>query len=104
MRNLDPAVFDPQLAGNLTYIIQGLIVLFVSAPVLVTYLSPGGCGEGCGADGGRRAAERRMSTTSDAPAAAARRHRRHGRLAPARAAGARVARSSGSAGAAWRSA
>jgi general nucleoside transport system permease protein len=41
VRNLDPAVFDPQLAGNLTFIIQGLIVLFVSAPVLVTVLSRG---------------------------------------------------------------
>ena len=38
VRNLDPSIFDPQLATNLTYIIQGLIVLFVSAPVLVTYL------------------------------------------------------------------
>jgi simple sugar transport system permease protein len=36
VRNLDPAVFDPQLATNLTTIIQGLVVLFVSAPVLVT--------------------------------------------------------------------
>jgi simple sugar transport system permease protein len=41
VRNLDPSIFDPQLATNLTYIIQGLIVLFVSAPVLVTYLYPG---------------------------------------------------------------
>jgi simple sugar transport system permease protein len=41
VRNLDPAVFDPQLATNLTYIIQGLIVLFVSAPVLVTTLTSG---------------------------------------------------------------
>jgi simple sugar transport system permease protein len=41
VRNLDPAVFDPQLAANLTYIIQGLIVLFVSAPVLVTMLTSG---------------------------------------------------------------
>jgi general nucleoside transport system permease protein len=41
VRNLDPAVFDPQLATNLTWIIQGLIVLFVSAPVLVTMLSRG---------------------------------------------------------------
>ena len=40
VRNLDPAVFEPELATNLTYIIQGLIVLFVSAPVLVTMLSP----------------------------------------------------------------
>jgi simple sugar transport system permease protein len=39
VRNLDPTVFDPQLATNLTWIIQGLIVLFVSAPVLVTLLS-----------------------------------------------------------------
>jgi general nucleoside transport system permease protein len=38
VRNLDPAIFEPQLAGNLTFIIQGLIVLFVSAPVLVTAL------------------------------------------------------------------
>jgi general nucleoside transport system permease protein len=40
VRNLDPTIFDPQLATNLTWIIQGLIVLFVSAPVIVTYLSP----------------------------------------------------------------
>jgi simple sugar transport system permease protein len=40
VRNLDPAIFEPQLATNLTFIIQGLIVLFVSAPVLVTMLSP----------------------------------------------------------------
>jgi general nucleoside transport system permease protein len=41
VRNLDPSIFDPQLATNLTFIIQGLIVLFVSAPVLVTILSRG---------------------------------------------------------------
>jgi simple sugar transport system permease protein len=41
VRNLDPSIFEPQLATNLTYIIQGLIVLFVSAPVLLTLLSPG---------------------------------------------------------------
>jgi simple sugar transport system permease protein len=34
VRNLDPAVFPPQLASNLTLIIQGLIVLLVSAPVI----------------------------------------------------------------------
>ena len=34
-RNLDPTVFEPELAANLTYIIQGLVVLFVSADVLV---------------------------------------------------------------------
>jgi general nucleoside transport system permease protein len=41
VRNLDPTIFDPQLATNLTWIIQGLIVLFVSAPVLVTSFAPG---------------------------------------------------------------
>ena len=40
VRNLDPAVFEPELATNLATVIQGLIVLFVSAPVLVTMLSP----------------------------------------------------------------
>jgi general nucleoside transport system permease protein len=34
-RNLDPTVFEPELAGNLTYIMQGLVVLIVSADVLV---------------------------------------------------------------------
>jgi general nucleoside transport system permease protein len=34
-RNLDPTIFEPELAANLTYIIQGLVVLFVSADVLV---------------------------------------------------------------------
>jgi general nucleoside transport system permease protein len=38
VRNLDPAVFKPELATNLTLIIQGLIVLLVSAPVIVTTL------------------------------------------------------------------
>jgi simple sugar transport system permease protein len=33
-RNLDPTVFPPELASNLTLIIQGLIVLLVSAPVI----------------------------------------------------------------------
>jgi ABC-type uncharacterized transport system permease subunit len=37
-RNLDPTVFPPELATNLTYIIQGLVVLFVSADVLVVSL------------------------------------------------------------------
>jgi len=41
VRNLDPTIFAPELATNLTYIIQGLIVLFVSAPVLVTVLTRG---------------------------------------------------------------
>jgi general nucleoside transport system permease protein len=34
-RNLDPTVFPPELAFNLTLIIQGLVVLVVSADVLV---------------------------------------------------------------------
>jgi general nucleoside transport system permease protein len=37
-RNLDPSIFEPELATNLTFIIQGLIVLFVSADVLVVAL------------------------------------------------------------------
>src|SRR5581483_1361301 len=37
-RQLDPTVFDPQLASNLTLIIQGLVVLFIGANVLVLYL------------------------------------------------------------------
>ena len=37
-RNLDPTVFQPELAGNLTTIIQGLVVLFVGADVLILYL------------------------------------------------------------------
>jgi simple sugar transport system permease protein len=41
VRNLDPSIFEPQLGPSLTYIIQGLIVLFVSAPVLVTMLTRG---------------------------------------------------------------
>jgi simple sugar transport system permease protein len=38
VRNLDPLVFPPELATALTGIIQGLIVLFVSADILVVYL------------------------------------------------------------------
>jgi general nucleoside transport system permease protein len=34
-RNLDPSVFAPELASNLTLIIQGLVVLVVSADVIV---------------------------------------------------------------------
>jgi simple sugar transport system permease protein len=35
VRNLDPAIFEPALASNLTGIIQGLVVLFVVSDVLV---------------------------------------------------------------------
>jgi ABC-type uncharacterized transport system permease subunit len=34
-RHLDSSVFDPQLASNLTLIIQGLVVLFVGADLLI---------------------------------------------------------------------
>jgi simple sugar transport system permease protein len=34
-RHLSASVFDPQLAGNLTYIIQGMVVLFVGADLLI---------------------------------------------------------------------
>jgi ABC-type uncharacterized transport system permease subunit len=37
-RNLDPTIFAPELAGNLTVMIQGLVVLFVGADVLILYL------------------------------------------------------------------
>jgi general nucleoside transport system permease protein len=37
-RNLDPTVFKPELANNLTQLIQGLVVLFVGADVLILYL------------------------------------------------------------------
>jgi simple sugar transport system permease protein len=37
-RNLDPSIFKPELAGNLTQIIQGLVVLFVGADLLIVYL------------------------------------------------------------------
>ncbi len=37
-RHLDPSVFRPELAGNLTSIIQGLVVLFVGADLLIIYL------------------------------------------------------------------
>jgi ABC-type uncharacterized transport system permease subunit len=36
-RALDPTVFPPQLAGNLSVIIQGLIILFVGAQLLLVY-------------------------------------------------------------------
>jgi general nucleoside transport system permease protein len=36
-RSLDPEVFPPQLAGNLTLMIQALVLLFIGADVLVLY-------------------------------------------------------------------
>jgi simple sugar transport system permease protein len=41
-RNLDPTVFDPQLASNLTLLIEGLIVLVVSTDVIALRLLRGG--------------------------------------------------------------
>jgi simple sugar transport system permease protein len=38
VRGLDPQEFDPTLAGNLSYMIQGLIILFVGADLLILYL------------------------------------------------------------------
>jgi ABC-type uncharacterized transport system permease subunit len=38
VRNLDPEVFEPELATNLTTVIQGLVVLLVSAEVLIVWL------------------------------------------------------------------
>jgi simple sugar transport system permease protein len=37
-RNLDPEVFQPELAGNLTLMIQALVVLFVGADLLILAL------------------------------------------------------------------
>ena len=37
-RGLDPEVFDPTLAGNLSLMIQGLVVLFVGVDLLILYL------------------------------------------------------------------
>jgi general nucleoside transport system permease protein len=43
-RNLDPTIFEPSLASNLTWIIQGLVILIVSADVLVLALIARGRG------------------------------------------------------------
>jgi ABC-type uncharacterized transport system permease subunit len=37
-RNLDPEIFDPELASSLSIIIQGLVVLFVGAQFVILYL------------------------------------------------------------------
>ena len=36
-RNLDPDVFQPELASNLTLLIQGLVVLFVGVDLVVLW-------------------------------------------------------------------
>jgi simple sugar transport system permease protein len=43
-RNLDPTVFDPNLAQYLTFMIQGLIVLLVSTDVIALRVLRGGRG------------------------------------------------------------
>ncbi len=40
-RGLDETVFPPQLAGNLTLMIQALVLLFVGADVLILYVWSG---------------------------------------------------------------
>ena len=37
-RSLDPTIFDPSLAGNLSKMIQALVLLFIGADVLILYL------------------------------------------------------------------
>jgi ABC-type uncharacterized transport system permease subunit len=37
-RSLDPSVFPPELAGNLTLMIQALVLLFIGADVLIIYV------------------------------------------------------------------
>ena len=37
-RNLDPSIFAPGVGGSLAVIIQGLVVLFVGADVLILYV------------------------------------------------------------------
>jgi general nucleoside transport system permease protein len=60
-RNLDPSIFEPELASNLTVIIQGLVVLLVSADVLVLSLLR----RGRGLLGGR--ARARAARAEEAP-------------------------------------
>jgi ABC-type uncharacterized transport system permease subunit len=37
-KNLDPSIFKPELASNLSLMIQGLVVLFVGADLLILYV------------------------------------------------------------------
>jgi len=37
-RSLNPSVFPPELAGNLTLMIQALVLLFIGADVLILYV------------------------------------------------------------------
>ena len=84
-RNLDPNVFPPNLANNLTQMIQGLVVLFVGAELLILGIWQGGSAGLARARG--RPSERRSRGSRDTvrrdavrngPARRNRRHR-HGR-------------------------
>jgi len=37
-RSLDPSVFPPTLASNLTWMIQALVLLFIGADILILYV------------------------------------------------------------------
>ena len=37
-RQLDPDVFEPELASNLSTIIQSLVIFFVGAELLIVYI------------------------------------------------------------------
>ena len=53
-RNLDPDVFQPELACNLTQMIQGLVVLFVGADVLILCVWRGAEAAAAAGRGGER--------------------------------------------------
>jgi general nucleoside transport system permease protein len=55
-RSLDPEVFPPELAGNLTLMIQALVLLFIGADLLVVYVWRA-----------RRKLRRRPPTPAEAP-------------------------------------
>ncbi len=82
VRNLNPNIFDPQLAGNLTLMIEGLVVLLVSTDLIAIRLLglPAklkfgrlGVGAGTGAGGGAEASTPELSgqgATDESPAQA----------------------------------
>ena len=74
-RNLDPTIFEPELASNLTLIIQGLVVLIVSADVIVLTMLRRGRGSSARphAPPHRRAAPEAEAVVSTAVATAERR-------------------------------
>ena len=55
-RSLDPSIFPPELASSLAVIIQGLVVLFVGADVIILSSNPPAAGEASteGGDSGMR--------------------------------------------------